>query len=116
MLHVSALPLAYGRHSYDVSVGAVPNLTYMSMSPVPPLVTNLRLVAPDGTFITHVIELPVVAAWLVAGTPFCRISADGGGGVAPCVLASSPRNARPSLENLTLLAAELPMFASVSLA
>jgi hypothetical protein len=51
MLQVSALPLAYGRQSYTVSVGAEPNFTYMSMSPVPPEVTNFSPVAPAGTTI-----------------------------------------------------------------
>jgi hypothetical protein len=32
-----------------VSVGALPNFTYMSASPVPPDMTNLSPVAPAGT-------------------------------------------------------------------
>src|SRR4051812_38872495 len=43
---VSLLPLTYGRQSYVVSVGALPALTYMSASPVPPLSVTLRLVWP----------------------------------------------------------------------
>src|SRR5687767_4438296 len=71
MLQVSALPPRYGRQSYDESVGAEPNLTYMSASPVPPLLTNLRFVAPAGTDMVKLSEVPAAADRLVFATPFC---------------------------------------------
>src|SRR5688572_14494622 len=82
MVQVSALPFAYGRQSYTVSVGALPYFTYMSMSPAPPLVTNFRPVAPmsAGICIVKLSELPAVAARPVTGTPFCRLDGGGGGG------------------------------------
>src|SRR5690349_18038926 len=49
MVQVSALPLRYGRQSYTVRVGAAPNFTYMSASPVPPDIVNVRLLEPAGT-------------------------------------------------------------------
>ena len=53
MVQVSALPDWYGRQSYTVSVGSLPNFTYMSESPVPPEVVKVRLVAPAGTTIVY---------------------------------------------------------------
>src|SRR5688572_156468 len=88
MLQVSALPLTYGRQSYTESVGALPNLTYMSMSPVPPEVTNFRPVAPAGTTIVKLSEAPVEAARPVLATPFC--STVSGGGCVPLAASTMP--------------------------
>src|ERR1041384_5776830 len=80
MLQVSALPLTYGRQSYDDVVGIEPNFTYMSASPVPPDSTNFRPVAPEGTVIWNCSWLPVVAARLVCATPLVSVVGPGGGG------------------------------------
>ena len=52
MLQVSALPLQVRPAVVDGGRSArLPNFTYMSASPVPPAMTNFRLVAPAGTTI-----------------------------------------------------------------
>src|SRR5678815_589342 len=70
MLQVSELPETYGRQSQTVSVGAEPNFTYMSASPVPPEITNFRLVAPEGTTMVQVCWLLRAPEMPVTGTPF----------------------------------------------
>ena len=58
MLQVPALPLASALQSKLVVVGALPNFTYMSASPLPPALTNFRPVAPAGTASVHTWLLP----------------------------------------------------------
>src|SRR3546814_3930587 len=48
-LQVSLLPYLYGRQSQELSVGALPNFTYRSASPLPPDMVNTRFEAPEGT-------------------------------------------------------------------
>src|SRR6476469_9058067 len=69
MLQVSALPETYGRQSYVVSVGSLPNFTYMSASPVPPDITNFRPVAPAGTTIVYFTYAPVAPEMFDTVTP-----------------------------------------------
>src|SRR6266508_2472083 len=69
IVQVSALPSRYGRQSYDEVVGAEPNFTYRSASPVPPLVTTFRLVAPDGTARVYRRDAPCAPDRRVTGTP-----------------------------------------------
>ena len=53
-------------------VGAEPNFTYMSASPVPPEIWNCRLEEPDGTAIVQVCWLPEAPESPVTGTPLVR--------------------------------------------
>ena len=83
ILQVSALPEANGRQSYTVSVGALPNFTYMSESPLPPEVAKVSIVALPGTTMVKFSEAPVAAARPVLGTPLIStvgVSCPGGGG------------------------------------
>src|SRR5690349_10797380 len=77
----SVLPLMYGRHWYDVVVGLLPNWTYMSASPVPPLIEIVADDWPDGTAKLQNRMLPVVeSARPVIGVPLVRTPSPGGGG------------------------------------
>src|SRR5688572_28723657 len=71
MVQVSALVLPSDRQSYEVVVGCDPNLAYTSASPLPPLVTNFRPVAPAGTARVKYWLLPVAPDKPVLATPFC---------------------------------------------
>src|SRR3546814_1762388 len=79
-LHASLLPFTNGRQSYTVSVGALPNFTYMSASPVPPDRLNARLLEPAGTSMVKLMSLPVLAANPVTATPLVSVPPAGGGG------------------------------------
>src|SRR5688500_7643073 len=72
-LQVSALLLPSDLQSYEVVVGAVPNFTYRSASPLPPEVTNFSPVESLGTCIVQRCSLPAVPPMPVTGTPFCSI-------------------------------------------
>src|SRR5262245_30709945 len=75
MVHVSLLPFTNGRQSNTDVVGALPNLTYRSASPVPPLIEIVSVSFPAGTFITQNCCDPVAPEMLVTGTP--SVSVDG---------------------------------------
>jgi hypothetical protein len=53
-----------------VSVGAEPNLTYRSASPVPPVRSNARFDAPAGTVIVKFCWSFTVESLSVIATPF----------------------------------------------
>src|SRR6266545_482691 len=69
IVQVSALPSRYGRQSYDEVVGAEPNLTYRSASPVPPPITNFRFDELDGTARVYRRDAPCAPDRPVTGTP-----------------------------------------------
>src|SRR5688572_4508286 len=69
MLQVSALVLPSDLQSYTVVLGWEPNFTYRSASPVPPVVTNFRPVAPEGTARVKYWLLPAAPDRPVFATP-----------------------------------------------
>src|SRR6478735_3813448 len=87
MLQVSAVVPPSDLQSYVVVVGAEPNLTYMSASPVPPELTNFRPVAPEGTARVKVCSLAAAPAMPVLATPL--VSTVVGGGVVPLTASST---------------------------
>src|SRR3546814_8969073 len=68
-LQVSLLPYLYGRQSQELSVGALPNFTYRSASPLPPDMVNTRFEAPEGTSRVKFSDWPDEPDWPVTGTP-----------------------------------------------
>src|SRR3546814_17900963 len=91
-LQVSLLPYLYGRQSQELSVGALPNFTYRSASPLPPDMVNTRLAAPEGTSRVKFSDWPDEPAWPVPGTTCVSPPLTGTG--SPC---SSPSTITPSL-------------------
>src|SRR3546814_14564031 len=71
-LQVSLLPYLYGRQSQELSVGALPNFTYRSASPLPPDMVNTRFEAPEGTSRVKFSDWPDEPDWPVTGTPLVR--------------------------------------------
>src|SRR5690606_41390374 len=69
-LQLSLLPERYGRQSQDESVGALPNRTYRSASPLPPDRVKARFEAPAGPSMGKSSDCPDAPARPVAGTPF----------------------------------------------
>ncbi len=69
MEQVSALVEPADLHVYEDVVGAEPNLTYKSASPVPPDVTNFKPVAPAGTTMVKLLLTLTAADKFVFGTP-----------------------------------------------
>src|SRR5689334_13778309 len=94
----------YGRQSYEVSVGLLPNLVYMSASPVPPEIWKVSVVWPAGTAIDQNCWLPVAPEMPVCATPLTSTPSPGGGGgggvVPPQVVGAVPTeiaaNAQPT--------------------
>src|SRR3546814_15561119 len=68
-LQLSLLPDLYGRQSQDESVGALPNFTYRSASPLPPDMVNTRFEAPEGTSRVKFSDWPDEPDRQVSGTP-----------------------------------------------
>src|SRR3546814_9662527 len=87
-LQLSLLPDLYGRQSQDESVGALPNFTYRSASPLPPDMVNTRFEAPEGTSRVKFSDWPDEPDRPVSGTP--RVSSplpgSGSGSVLPSQL------------------------------
>src|SRR5436853_5588059 len=77
----SALPLMYGRHWYAVVVGLLPNWTYISASPVPPLIEIVALACPAGTSKLQNRMFPTVESDRpLCGTSLTSTPSPGGGG------------------------------------
>src|SRR5262245_10974733 len=74
MVHVSLLPFTNGRQSNTDVVGALPNLTYKSASPLPPLIEIVSVSLPAGTFITQNCCDPVAPEMFVTGTPSVSVA------------------------------------------
>ena len=70
-------------------VGAEPNRTYMSASPVPPEIWNCRLDCPEGTVIVQNCWLPVAPDIPVTGTPLVS-ALPGQAEVVACACAEFP--------------------------
>src|SRR3546814_17471539 len=67
-LQVSLLPYLYGRHSQELSVGALPNFTSRSASPLPPDVVNTRFEAPAAPSRVQFRDWPDERGWPFTGT------------------------------------------------
>src|SRR3546814_1839101 len=93
-LQVSLLPYLYGRQSQELSVGALPNFTYRSASPLPPDMVNTRFEAPEGTSRVKFSDWPDEPDWPVTGTP----------------LVSSPRSEEHTSELQSLMRTSYAVF------
>src|SRR2546428_8876814 len=102
-----------GRQSNADVVGWLPNLTYRSASPLPPLIEMVNVSLPAGTFITQNCCDPVAPEMLVTGTPSVSVAgpvvtvtdADAVCAVVPDV---------PVTENVVVLAAAVALAEIVS--
>src|SRR3546814_18984015 len=93
-LQVSLLPYLYGRQSQELSVGALPNFTYRSASPLPPDMVNTRLEAPEGTSRVKFSDWHAEPDWPVNGTPLVSSPPPGPGSPG-----SSPSTPNTTQEN-----------------
>src|SRR5712671_2468590 len=70
-VQVSLFPLMNGRQSKVAVVGCDPKRTYMSASPVPPLICTVSVVCPAGTAMKKNCCALTAPDRLVTATPFC---------------------------------------------
>ena len=113
-VQISLLPVMNGRQSNSDVVGWLPNRTYRSASPLPPLIEMVNVSLPAGTLITQNCCDPVAPEMLVTGTPSVSVAGPPAVTVIDADAVCTVVPDVPVTENVVVLAAAVALAEIVS--